>query len=129
MKQFIVLLAVLLYLVPSLGITVSAHYCGGELSGVSLGAVQEQACPCGSKRMQRNCCKDVVLSMKIKGDQQKVAPVAWKVAALPVVHPGTPFMACLIDANAEEQTSFYTVELPPGRFKEPLYLQNEAFLI
>jgi hypothetical protein len=129
MKKIFLITVLFLYLIPSIGITVSAHYCRGELSGISFGAEKQKQCGCKVGAVRKNCCQDVVLSMKIKDDQQKITPVSFKLVQ-PEALPSKPdFTYQLVIRSVEQPTVIYPVEIPPGRFKQPLYLQNESFLI
>jgi len=129
MKKIFLITILFLYLIPSIGITVSAHFCRGELSGISFGAEKQKRCGCKVGAVRKNCCEDVVLSMKIKDDQQKVAPVSFKLVQLAALPSKPDFAHPLVILSVEKPTVIYPVEIPPGRFKQPLYLQNESFLI
>lgn len=129
MKKIILIAVLFLYLIPSIGFTVSAHYCGGELSGISLGAEKQQPCGCKIGSVRKSCCEDVVLSMKLKDDQQKVNPVSFKLLQPASLPTKTGFVYQFAFVSAEEPLVGYPNEIPPGRFKQPLYLQHESFLI
>ena len=129
MKKIILILVLFLYLIPSIGITVSAHYCSGKLSGISFGSQKQKTCGCKVGSVRKSCCEDVVLSMKIKDDQQKVSPVSFKLVQVALLDTKCTFFYHVVAVSSVETMAVYTTEKPPGRFKQPLYLQNESFLI
>ncbi len=65
MKRVFVLLLTLFYLMFTSGMTISAHYCGGKLTSVSLLRLGKEKCPCGSKKMKKDCCKTKSCTFKI----------------------------------------------------------------
>lgn len=128
-KRILLLLVVFLYLIPSIGFTVSVHYCGGKLASVSfLDTNESKKCPCGSGMSKKSCCENVVLSLKLSGQQQKNTPPSWDVAVIALLPVKTTFES-LISTVVERPVPAYLSESPPGRFKQPIYLQNESFLI
>lgn len=129
MKKIILIAVLFLYLIPSIGITVSAHYCSGELSGISFGAKKQKSCGCKVGSVRKNCCEDVVLTMKIKDDQQKVSPLSVKFLQPLSLPFKTGFVYPFAIVSPEEPIVGYPNEISPGRLKQPLYLQNESFLI
>lgn len=130
MKKAILFLVVFLYLVPAVGITVSAHYCSGELSDISFGAADKALCPCGSGIAKKSCCEDVIFSLKLDGQQQKANTGSWQLQDVAIIPPAhNPFVETFVPLFAEEPQRIHTIGSPPGRFKTPLYIQNESFLI
>lgn len=67
-----IILLVFLYLIPTIGITISVHYCGNKITSFSLTHFSsEHNCPCGSKKMKKNCCSNEVTVIKIDDNQLK----------------------------------------------------------
>lgn len=117
-----------LYLVSALGITVTAHYCGGKLASVAVNFTGADLCKCGSKKMKDNCCKTTTCSFQIKDVQDKTAEVNFSFSsfnfqpAMPVtIHTG------ITELLAEH--NFSINHPPPPEIKPPLYLLNRVFRI
>jgi hypothetical protein len=70
-KRFLSISLLFLYLLSSAGVTVSAHYCGGDLASLSL--FQSGSCCCDDTQdvTDDGCCKDEQRQLKITADQNK----------------------------------------------------------
>lgn len=126
-----------LYLLPALGMTVSTHYCGGKLADVSLfGSKPKMNCSCGAMTpknktlLKRKCCEQVVFSLKLDNQQLKQSTLDHKSsnAVLAEKQFDFGFIRNTIIVMPEVVLS-YSPNLPPGRYKEPIYIQNDSFLI
>ena len=73
MKKFLSVILLSLYLVSSIGVTVSAHYCGGNLASFAF-FDKDLSCCCDDEATGKtdDCCKDESKSIKITADQNKV---------------------------------------------------------
>lgn len=59
----------LLYLVPTVGINCTVHYCGGEVASITVNNIgKSEKCPCGTKRISKKCCEDKDFSLEF-GDE------------------------------------------------------------
>ncbi len=66
-------------MIPAIGVTLSAHHCGGKITSVSLKFLAfGHKCPCGKKPMKKGCCKDEIKTFKLENEQQKAHPLALK---------------------------------------------------
>ncbi len=138
MKRVISLIIMVLYLLPALGITVSAHYCSGKLADVSLlGSKSKMTCACGANSakgkvsLKKKCCEQVSFSLKLDNQQLKQSTLDHKspnaeILAVKLVDFG--FIRNTIIVMPKVALS-YSPNLPPGRYKEPIYIQNDSFLI
>jgi len=74
MKKITAILLMIFYLVPALGFSITTHFCGGDLLGVSLNVQDASKCSlCGSEKMSSDCCKTNTTVVKIKDTQSKDA--------------------------------------------------------
>lgn len=71
MKQITIVFLLLTYLLPSIGITIVKHYCGGELSSTQLLCFADHECGCGDKQMKADCCHDESTIIKIDDEQSQ----------------------------------------------------------
>lgn len=70
-KRLLSILLLLLYLIPSIGVSGSFHYCGGELASVVIIPTDEHPCACGpDEPMDEGCCSDEAFSFKIKDNHK-----------------------------------------------------------
>lgn len=127
-----------LYLLPALGITVSTHYCGGKLADVSFfGSKSKMTCACGAMpsknkvHLKRKCCEQVVYSMQLGNQQIKESTIAFKSLDSGILEEKQfhfDFTRKMVIAPLNVALS-YVPNLPPGRYKAPIYIQNDSFLI
>ncbi len=138
MKRILSLLIMVLYLLPALGMTVSTHYCGGKLADVSLfGSKSRMSCSCAAitpKKVvfvKRKCCEQIIYSLKLDNQQLKQSELDHKSPEKEVLAEKQfdfGFIRNTIIVMPEAVLS-YSPNLPPGRYKEPIYIQNDSFLI
>lgn len=130
MKRITVILLMFLYLLPAIGVTVSAHYCGGKVTSVSFNPFDtKHKCPCGSKKMKKDCCKDETKTFKLKNEQQKAHQFTLKVFKV------FTFQPVLVDnfTFSYQQplilNDYSTTDHPPDNIKHPLYIRHCVFRI
>jgi hypothetical protein len=70
-----VILLLFLYLLPNIGLSISKHFCGGELSSISAFPFHDHDCGCGDEAMDNDCCKDEFSFLKLEDSQQKTQQV------------------------------------------------------
>jgi hypothetical protein len=130
MKKIALLLILFMYLVPAIGITVSAHYCGSRITWVSVNFEdQEHKCACGSKKMKTDCCKDKVAFVKLdikqlntSYDFNVIATISDKLNPLQSYAHKSLWLAT--------QHHIQVLYLPPpDNLKHPLYVCHCTFLI
>lgn len=130
MRKYLLFTVLFLYLVPAIGFTVSAHFCGGKLSDISLRGAERSPCPCGSGIHKKSCCENVFFSVSLEDPQQssprKVSQPC--PALLPEIRREY-FTFLITPVFRTVPSGILHPELPPGRYKTPLYLQNASFLI
>lgn len=130
MKRITVILLMFLYLIPAIGVTVSAHHCGGKITSVSLKLLDiGHKCPCGKKPMKKSCCKDEMKIFKLKTEQQKAHQFSLK------VFKAITFQPVLVDnfTFSYQQplilNDYSTTDHPPDNVKHPLYIRQRVFRI
>lgn len=138
MKRILSLVIMVLYLLPALGMTVSTHFCGGRLTDVALfGSTSKMSCSCGTAiphknpLAQKKCCEQLTYSLKL-GNQQLKQSVSIVKSADAEIATAKQFRfeftrnQVIVRPNTVLN---YIPDLPPGRYKEPIYIQNDSFLI
>ena len=129
MKKIIVTIFLLLYLIPTFGVNVTVHYCGGEISSVSFGEAGIDKCACGSKKMKKNCCQDKKFSFEVDDDQSKTPEAAITFLKSFDIQTFLP-KAFKFDYNYFPQiTSGDYFHHPPNNVKTALYILHQVFRI
>jgi hypothetical protein len=129
MRKFVVTLLLLLYMIPTFGVNVTVHYCGGEFASLTFGTSEKNKCACGSKKMKKNCCEDKTFSYEVDDEQAKAQECLLAFSnsvnidfALP-----SPIEFCYSYFPSIE-TEYY-FHHPPNFVKQPLYILNQVFRI
>lgn len=128
MKKFLVFLLISLYVVSAIGMTVTAHYCGGQLTSLGFNQTSLEKCKCGNAKMKKNCCQTKTCSFSIKDFQDKTAEINASFThfdCYPDIFTATnkSFTSTFAKQN------FFNHHPPPFIIKSPLYLTNQVFRI
>ena len=127
MRKLIIIFLCAFYLMVSLGITLSLHYCGGKLKSVSLFSNNEEGC-CGSKKKSKGCCKNKTTVIKVKDSHQlnKVAKInVTYITFVNVAYTQVSFnFSCF--SKAYTASNYYE---PPVLYDNPLYLKHRVLII
>ena len=130
MKKIIVIFLMFLYLIPANGVSISAHYCGGKVTSFSFNPFDtKHKCPCGSKKMSKDCCKDETATIKLDDEHQKTQQVFCNTIKVSDFQP-----ALSTNLTFDYQTSLISTEFdhsihPPDDLKHPLYIRYQVFRI
>lgn len=115
-------------MLPSIGLTISRHYCGGELSSVSALPFHKHTCGCGDKAMDKNCCKDELTIIKIEDDQSKtqVAEVSFESPSF-----SSPiYLDCKTKVFSDFDEPYRVLDDPPDQAKnQKIFIRIQSFLI
>ncbi len=115
----------LVYTATSSGTVMSAHFCMGELAGISIGEKQQEQCGyCGME--DAGCCHDLLQVVKIDDSQlQKASSVI--IDCKFVTQTEIPTFPILLNNGGEigyfGSRTFAHLDGPP------IYLQNRVFRI
>lgn len=128
MKKSLLILFAFFYLVLASGLSISLHYCGGEVESVSLfSADNEEGC-CGTEEKSKGCCQEKVAFLKVKdshfsGSGLKVLNSSVKSIPAPV------FNQLFEIQNAGIIYSILNYHAPPVLYDNPIYLENRVLII
>lgn len=117
------------YLIPAIGVNVSAHYCGGELASVTHKFSEKKTCSCSPKKMKKGCCEDKQQTFKMDNSQQKTELLSQKFIntfQFQLTVPTTLQIPVVFESIARVN---YTLFHPPNLFKRPIYLLNSVLRI
>jgi hypothetical protein len=118
-------------LVSAIGITITLHYCGGDLA--SLGFFNKTSCCCDDEKVIKkkdDCCKNEYKSFKIKDEQIK-AELNEKKFQQVDFSLNKKSTLIFFKKNIEYPTSITLTQLPRPPDKEnliPAYKRNHSFL-
>ena len=121
MKKFITTLVLLLYLIPTMGITLSARVCN------KTGMVS--SCFCTSNKLVKGCCSSKKVTVKYKDSQQKAELNSEKFnnpISFDFTLPSTVYFSKLFPAVAKIN---YPLPRPPNFYKQSIYLLNGVLRI
>ena len=129
MKRIIAILLFACYLMPCMGLSVSAHYCGGKIASFSILSTKHAKCPCNKKTMKKGCCHDKISMLKI-AEHQKV-PVSISHPPIKIdksaVFAFVPYKMCFNSNYIERHIP--VVHPPPLQRDIALFLFHRTLLI
>jgi len=129
-KKASIIALIFLYLIPSIGISVTSHFCRGKLASTSIGFLEANNCACGSKKMKKGCCENKTQLIKLEDDQQKsqfgslnfIKPVKYVPYFIRSISP--QFVSIAVKRSGSRYLH------PPGdKVKHDIYLLYQSFLI
>lgn len=130
MKKFLVTLLMLLYLIPAVGVNLSAHFCGQELASVNHPVTEADKCLCGMQPMKKSCCEDKQLQFKIDDNQQKTELLSPKFSNPFHIQFSIPSILEIPFVFQSIENPNHSLYNPPNLFyKRPIYLLNNVLRI
>ena len=125
MKKILAILLLLVYTAASSGTVMSAHFCMGELAGVSIGEKEQDACGyCGMD--DAGCCHDLLQVVKLDYSQMlKTSSVVLENNLLSLAQTVDFFrLEIIFDRNEKIKC------ISPLKYGDPpIYLRNCVFRI
>jgi hypothetical protein len=130
MKRFLSVALLQLYLLSSIGLVISLHYCGGNLASLKLFVPANCCCDDEVSDENQSCCKDEFKTIKLCDDQIKEEPskigYTWLEASFPCTIPS--FKSCNL-VNKLLALRPVILPRPPNEAEEiPAYKKNNAYL-
>ena len=125
MKKILAILLMTVYTAASSGTVMSAHFCMGELAGLSIGENQQEQCGyCGMQ--DAGCCHDELQIVKIDGSQLV------KVTTVSLDNKFSPYTRIIIfprqrSFDGGKQRIIYSFS--PFSEGPPIFIQNCVFRI
>jgi hypothetical protein len=124
-KKILAILLLLVYTAASSGTVMSAHFCMGELAGVSIGEKEQDACGyCGMD--DAGCCHDLLQVVKLDDSQMlKTSTVVLENNLLSLAQTVDFFrLEIIFDRNEKIKC------ISPLKYGDhPIYLRNCVFRI
>lgn len=127
MKKLFYILFVTIYLFLSVGITITAHFCGGKVHSVSLirSSHDPDPCECNPETCCNPCCSDEVKTIKIE-DSYTAQPKF----EIPNTDTALSGYADYVKTTVSpEIVSYQLLRIPPNLQPKDICLLNSSFLI
>lgn len=129
MKPTAIVFFLLIYLLPSIGITISKHYCGGELSSTNILCLGEHECGCGEKKMKADCCRDEATVIKIDDSQNYSQPAVLDITPFFPFTLYNGFNLILSLSDLESNLNTQSVWHPPDKQIQALFIKFGVLII
>ena len=130
MKKVAAIFLTILYLIPSIGFSMDLHFCGSNVTEVSIQKSLGKDCVCG-KRSSSKCCKEIHVEVKLDASQKVSSSlvISKKVNEIKVFR--NAFLVSDLFTSSTPKNNF--VYYDPLRFsslqKHPVYLTNSSLLL
>jgi len=118
-------LFLILYLMPTLGITVSWSKCNER----NMKANNIVKCICKPGKPNKKCCDGNKYTFKFKDSQQKAEVTSPKLFTYFAMPPAPIFEFTQTYSSSEVKSEATHLPRPPNIYKQPLYLLNQVFRI
>jgi hypothetical protein len=128
MRQKSAIALCIFYVLSVIGLAVSLHFCGDNLSSIGLANTAKCGmCASDMKVVKKDhCCKNTFLEVKVKDSHQAIAKVS-----LPQNYPISLFLAPMVSrgifAISSRTFSRIAGKAPPFSIRQALYLFNCVF--
>jgi hypothetical protein len=107
--------------------TITFHYCGGQLSDISvLNFGGNAGCSCNPKKMPKDCCQEKLIYNKV--DNHKSIGESYTISIIsfsPDLPPVIDLHNLVLQADSYRTDNFYNYIHP--RSPHPIYLLNQVF--
>lgn len=128
MKNSIIILFTMFYLMVTSGIAMNIHYCGGKIKSVSFFKNDTEKGCCGSKKKSKGCCKDKKSFHKVKDNHKLSNYITLKHNSFADFNAIIPMQLNYTYTNCVK-TITLNYHAPPVIYDNPLYLKNRVLLI
>ncbi len=129
MKKIIAKILMILYVIPLIGISITVHYCGGEISSISWFQTQDDKCDCGSEKMKGDCCQDKSFTFIANFEQIKSNKISDEVFNVVFFElPKVEQIFKHFDVSRLSQRKLYW-QHPPNLYTDPLFILNSVYRI
>lgn len=126
MKSIYVILILILYSIPTVGLTITFHYCSGNYSSFSFGNSNTPGCSCG---MKKKCCEDKTITIKIVDEQSKTKTIDLKITKLENHLIKSSNCIVVINQKIKINKLNNLIYPPPINKKQQLFILYESLII
>ncbi len=132
MKKTIAILSLFLHIICAATLSVSAHYCGAEVSDVAIGhgstegcGMENGECTNDESSIDEQCCKDTSVDYASEDSVTKLH----EYKALAVVILNIFADALVMHAESQSTTPLSSIEIPPPHLHSHDVVFTQCFLI
>ena len=127
-NRFVIIFLLFLYMIPAIGISVSAHYFGGRLASVTLHLPDKDKCVCGNKK-KAGCCKTKTAFIKFKDVHKNNPQIAFSANKEFSKQPAYHSSVILSIVSQSVRMYNFANAHPPDDPGQDIYLVNRVFRI
>lgn len=123
MRKVGLIILILLYTIPSLGLNVTLHFCGGKYDHFSFGKDDGGTCGCGKGSMKKGCCKDIHFDCSLS--EKQVTPESFVIPTSDFQFiPDKPSFTLETTSNYDffNENLDYFEKVPPTQGNIPIFL-------
>lgn len=124
-KKVAILSLLLVYFTVTVGFTMSAHFCGGQVTKVSFSS---KKLFCGEKEMEMRCCHNKHIDVKVSDKHQTVNNAA-QFQATDITLFLVPFQPFSIHQALAVKNNLDEYRGPPLHPSVPIIISNSVFRI
>ncbi|MFC2133038.1 hypothetical protein ACFLTH_00355 [Bacteroidota bacterium] len=126
MRKLLHISFAVIYLLLTTGFTLTFHYCGGEISDISVvrTAGDEDPCGCNGAMCQVSCCKDETVTVKLADYHSPVLSQIFKISD----YSSTEYSDTFTTQPFSEHENFYYIIVLADSNPPPIYISNCSFL-
>lgn len=128
MKRILSIFILLLYTLASSGVGIQTHWCGKKISHIKVVFTDKHSCPCGSKKMKADCCKDKIEYLKVTSSHQGSSLSQVNIQITDLFILSSIFTDCSVFTKSKAY-NFSQDHAPPLIFKHSLYIENRTIRI
>ncbi len=128
MRKILSFLLIFFYLIPAIGVSINAHWCGKKLSVVSVGSSHDDKCSC-SKKMSKGCCSDATIAVKITDSQKATSQINFPSGIFTKQISSTVLLTFNFTDIQLKAFDFSRFHAPPFKSKQPVYLMNSVYRV
>jgi hypothetical protein len=130
MKKVAAIFLTILYLIPSTGFSMDLHFCGSNVTNVSIQNAQAKKCVCG-KMSSTKCCKEIHVEVKLDASQKAASTLEVSKKVIEIkLFINNLFSSELFTASAQKNSFIYYDPLRSSSLqKHPVYLTNSLLLL
>jgi hypothetical protein len=129
MKKVAAIFLTILYLIPSIGFSMDLHFCGSNVTEVSIQKSLDKDCVCG--KSSSKCCKEIHLEVKLDASQKVSSSlvVSKKVNEIKVFRNAFLVSELLTSSTPKNNFVYYDPLSFSSLQKHPVYITNSSLLL
>jgi len=121
MKRIAAIFLTTFYLLATVGVAFSVHFCDGQVNAINVYAKTSDCC-CGDEESMAECCDDEQFFFQLDTEQKTIQ--TFRVNTKEIVHTISNSVVTKFLVPTEEQNTFPDVVEHPLPAEQPIWLLN-----